>query len=233
MRLQNSLRRAALSLFVALALAGPAAARARVAAGQKDVKVSPARPQAAKGSSYGSLLERLKNGDRTVDFRKLRFAYTETEDYNPYGADRSKRRSMFMALNEKRFVRALEHAEAILSKNFVDLHAHYAAHAAHAGLGRAERAAFHRFVFDGLLKSITDSGDGKSIATAFVVISTDEEYALFNALGLRPVKQTLLEEKGHFYDQMTVIDPKQKDSAVNYYFQIDKPYNWLGQSIKK
>jgi len=70
------------------------------------------------------------------------------------------------------------------------------------------------------------------MATAFVVISTDEEYALFNYLGLRPTDQALIKDKGHSYDKMTALDPKTNQSVV-YYFNIDKPFNWLDKSLKK
>jgi len=68
--------------------------------------------------------------------------------------------------------------------------------------------------------------------TAFVVISTDEEYALFSALGLRVTAQALINEKGHNYDKMTAVDPKTNETLI-YYFNIDKPFNWLGNSLKQ
>ena len=43
----------------------------------------------------------------------------------------------------------------------------------------------------GLLESILESGDGYSFSTAFIVISSDEEYAVMDALGLKPIMQSL------------------------------------------
>jgi hypothetical protein len=98
-------------------------------------------------------------------------------------------------------------------------------------LGQADLAAYHKFVFEGLLNSIRNSGDGKTVDTAFIVISTDEEYALFNYLGLRPQSQSLIKEKDHNYDRMVALDPRTNETVV-YYFNIDKPFNWLGKSLK-
>ena len=79
--------------------------------------------------------------------------------------------------------------------------------------------------------SIMGSGDGKTEETAFVVIGTDEEYTLFNFLGLRAGNQELIQSKGHSYDRMTVTDPKTNQTSV-YFFNIDKPYNHLSKKFK-
>ena len=139
---------------------------------------------------------------------------------------------MFAAINAKDYEKALTNAEAILAKNYVDINGHFGCFAAHNHLGHAEKAAYHKFVFDGLLNSIKNSGDGKTKDTAMVVISTDEEYAFFNWLGLRVTAQALINEKGHSYDRMTVLDPKTNESVV-YYFNIDKPFSWLDKSLKQ
>jgi hypothetical protein len=182
--------------------------------------------------SFALLLERAKKSDATLDFKELRMAYTETTDYSPYGGDRETRQKMFAALNAKEFDSAVESAEKILAKNFVEINAHFVAYVAHRESGRTEKATFHKFMFDGLVKSITGSGDGKTAETAFVVITTDEEYTLFNILGLRPAGQALITQDGHSFDRMTATNPKTSETVV-YFFNIDKPFNWLGQSLKK
>jgi hypothetical protein len=183
-------------------------------------------------TSYAALLERAKKNDPTVDFKELRLAYTETPEYSPYGGDRDARQKMFASLRAKEYEPALEPAEKILAKNFVELNAHFVAYVANRELGRAEKATFHKFMFDGLMKSITGPGDGKTAETAFVVISTDEEYVVLNFLGLRPAGQSLINQNGHSYDRMAANDPKTNETVV-YFFNIDKPFNWLGHSLKK
>ena len=182
--------------------------------------------------SYAALLERARKSDATVDFKEMRMAFTETPDYSPYGGDRETRKQMFAALNAKQFDQAVESAGKILAKNFVETNAHFVSYVAHRELGHAEKSTFHKFMFDGLVKSITSSGDGKTTETAFVVISTDEEYTLFNVLGLRAVDQALVSQNGHSFDRMTASNPKTNETVV-YFFNIDKPFNWLSQSLKK
>jgi len=191
---------------------------------------SPAAQAPAK-PTYEALLARLKKNDQTVDFKELRLAYTETQEYGPYGRDAAARTKMFAALKADEFDKALEIAGATLAGNYMDIMGHFGCFVAHRELGHADLAAYHRFVFEGLLNSIKNSGDGKTMETAFVVISTDEEYALFNYLGLRPTDQALIKEKGHSYDKMTALDPNTNQTVV-YYFNIDKPFNWLAKSLK-
>lgn len=182
--------------------------------------------------TYESLLERVKKSDKSVDFQEVRMAYTETKSYSPYGGDRESRNAMFAAIEAKEYAKVLESATKILKSNYMDLNGHFGAFVANNHLGHAEQAGYHLFVFDGLLNSIQNSGDGKTTETAFVVISTDEEYVLLNYLGLRTTQQALINDKGHSYDLMTALDPKTNQS-VKYYFNIDKPFNHLGKSLTK
>ena len=181
--------------------------------------------------SYDVLLEKVKKQDAAVNFQELRLAYTETKQYNPYGGDREMRTAMFAALTGKQYDQALLSSEKILAANYLDINAQLSAYVANRELGHAEKADYHKNIARKLLKSISDSGDGKTIATAFVVISTDEEYAMFNYMGVRPTAQALIEEQTHHYDKMTVTDPKTEREVI-YYFNIDKPFNWLGNSLK-
>ena len=41
----------------------------------------------------------------------------------------------------------------------------------------------------------------------------------------------MINEKGHSYDKMKAVDPKTNETVV-YYFNIDKRFNWLENSLK-
>ncbi len=190
----------------------------------------PAQPAVSK-PSYEDLLAQVKKQDPAVDFKELRLTYTETKQYTPYGNNRDARNTMFAAIQAKDYDKALAQSELILSGNYVDLFGHFGAFAAHRELGHPEKSTHHKYVLDGLFKSIRESGDGKSTDTAIVVISTDEEYAFFSLMGLKLSSQALMHDKGHAYDQMTVLDPETNKQSV-LFFNIDKPFNWLGKSLK-
>lgn len=62
----------------------------------------------------------------------------------------------------------------------------------------------YRIIAEGLLKSIVASGDGKTIKTAYKVISIPEEYMTLWYLGFRPGDQSVTESGGLYYDMMKV-----------------------------
>ena len=74
-----------------------------------------------------------------------------------------------------------------------------------------------------ILRSILDSGDGKSPKTAYQVINTLEEYAVLDYLELEPTTQTLLTPPGESYD---LFAAKDKDGVVHsLYFDISLFYD--------
>ena len=178
----------------------------------------------AEKSKYDVLLEKVKQKDPSVNFTELRLAFYESPHYNPY-APMLTYRPLNAALAQKNYDEALKIADSVLAKNFVEINAHMTAQIAYQELGNTERAQFHKFMVDGLLNSIKSNVDGKSVDSAYEVISINEEYGLIRSLGLRPIRQGLVENKGRKFDAITVVDPQTGKESVNY-FNVDKPFNW-------
>lgn len=177
----------------------------------------------AKGK-LDQLIDKAKKLDRTLDFTELRIAFYESENYNPH-TPMMTYRPLYGALGQKNFTEAIKIAESVLEKNIVEVNAHMVAQVAYQETGNAERGQFHKFMADGLLNSIKSKGDGKSPATAFEVISINEEYGLLRSIGLKPIRQALVEEKGHLFDALTVVDPQTNQQHV-VYFNVDRPFKW-------
>lgn len=172
---------------------------------------------------YEKLLERVKNGDKTVDFRELRFEYMNSASHENGPDTDPQKKAMWAALNSKDFATAIKNADTVLASDYVDMDAHFAEYVAHRELNEPDLAEFHKFVFDGLLKSITDSGDGKTPETAMQVIEVHEEYVLLHSLGVGlPESQSLLRKNGHSYDEIKYEDPDSK-KEVTIYFNVDIP----------
>ena len=185
---------------------------------------SPAPSAAPAKSKLDELIEKAKKGDRTLDFTELRITFYESANYNPH-APMMTYRQLWGALVQKNYAEAIKIADSVLERNFVEINAHLVAQAAHQETGNSERAQFHKFMADGLLNSIKSKGDGKSTSTAFEVISINEEYGLVRSIGQRPIHQSLVQEKGHFFDALTVVDPQTNQQSV-IYFNVDRPFNW-------
>lgn len=182
--------------------------------------------------TYKSLLEKVMKSDPAADFTALRLAYFDNPPKDSEETDPDADQAMRAAFRDKKYDKAIEEAQKALKGNFVDIDAHLILVAAYKEKKDAEKEKFHSYVAKGLINSILNSGDGKSEETAYVVISTEEEYVILRVFGLMPGKQSLLNEKEHDYDLLEAIDPKTKQQ-VKLYFNIDRPYGALKKIFAK
>jgi hypothetical protein len=173
--------------------------------------------------TYEVLVAKLKNNDRSVDFKELRLAYADSPNIRE-GPDTDKqKKAMMVALNAHDFVAALKNADVVLASDYVDIESHFVEYIANRELKASDQADFHKFIFQGLLKSITDSKDGKTPETAFQVIEVHEEYVLLRSMGVGfPESQALLHKNGHAYDEIKFKDPA-SNQDVTIYFDVDIP----------
>lgn len=191
----------------------------------------PPAPVAAQ-DGYNVQLAQLKGGDVGIDFKSLRAAYAQSADYHPYGGDAGPRRAMIAAFKAGQCNEALAAADKVLDADYLDLDAHYISFSCQSKAGRADKAAFHKAVFLGLLNAILSSGDGKSQGTAYAVLSAPEEYTVVGYLGLRPSGQSLIHADGHSYDRLDVTDTK-SGAASGLYFNVDVPLGWLNRRLSQ
>ena len=189
-------------------------------AGQPAQSAAAAPPATEAAPSYGALVEKLRNGDRAIDFTRLRTAYTETPEYRAMmmGAYQQ----LWQPLGQGNFAEAIKTAEAVLERNYAEPNAHMVASLAYLRTGEASRAEFHRFVANGLLRSITSKGDGKTAATAYEVIDVSEEFALVRSLNLTPRSSgTSAPPGGPAIDSMHVVDPRTGTEST-IFFNVDR-----------
>lgn len=217
------IRKSLVSVFLFLMLTVSAGAQTQSTPSPSPSPTPTTKSSPAEKRKYESLLEKVKKGDRTVDFTELRLAFFESSNYNPYSPMLTYR-PLWGALAQNNYAEAIKIAQSVFEKNFIEVNANMVAHIAYRETGDTERAAFHRFMADGLLASIKSTKDGKTPETAYEVISVSEEYGLMRSLELRPFKQSLIQDKGHFFDALVVRDKTNQESTV--YFNVDKPFTW-------
>lgn len=182
--------------------------------------------QTASPSEYSILLASLKAGKTDIDYGRLRLSYRDSPEYKQAKDTTDAEKAMAEALNAKDYPTALTQAETVLASNYVNIDAHFVAYVANREMGATDRTEFHHTVFRGLIDSIRSSGDGKSPATAWVVISVHEEYVVLRALGFKPSGQSLMNQNGHSYD---VMKAKSGDGTEQtFYFNVDIPFKHYG-----
>jgi hypothetical protein len=183
------------------------------------------------GLTYPALLQRLKAGDRTIDFTALRKGYAASPDYRPYETNYRLREQLDAAVKAQRYLEALGLADRLLETKFLDLQAHLLCMSIARRTQDEGRFAFHRFVLRGVIDSVRQTGDGLSFQTAYAVTTMDEEYAVLQFLGVEVENTAVVAQGGHEYDRVDGTNMK-TGSPVALYFQVDQPLAWMKRQMQ-
>ena len=164
---------------------------------------------------------------------KMRMDYAASPEYNPYASGlREIRSASAKYLESGDFEMALRETEKGLAIDHLNIDLLMTAAAAARHKGDIRKADELRQRWMSLVDSIVDRkrGDGKSFATAFQVISVDEEYAVLAVSKLGCTKQLLIENNGSEFDILTVKG-KNSEEEFDLYFNIDIPKGWLNRHL--
>jgi hypothetical protein len=185
-------------------------------------------PRAAR--DYKKALKQIKSGDIKIDFKALRLDCA-VSGYS-CEADAERKKKINALQNEKKFDEALKETDKALEKAFVDMDLHYFSYIANTELKNWDEATFHKAVFDGLLNSIRERNHGRSKKDAFVIINIREESVFLKFSRMLVLQQRLLNEDGHYYDEITCIDMDTQDD-ITIYFNLDIPLRGILNSFKE
>jgi hypothetical protein len=173
--------------------------------------------------TYHALVQRVNSGDLTIDFRALRLACIKASDCEPRGTKKDLG-ALNLATDNHVLGAAVEVAERMVQKGFVNIEAHMALATVYAQMNEPARAKFHMDVLTALMRSIFLSGDGKTKETAFEVICDREEYIMMAALGLPSLGTYVSGESfadgPHRYDKRQVADTK-TSKYIDVFFNTD------------
>jgi hypothetical protein len=175
---------------------------------------APMDDQATAKAKYDLFRTRVVSGDLEVDWQAFRMAAL-TGGVNG-GFDWQKQRNeVFQELDAQKNDEALAGARRIIDHNMTNPEGHLLAMAALQRLGKDEYSKNERAIVTAILKSITDTGDGKSPATAWVTVDPSEEYFVISTIfGAEPKAQALVQQNGHAYDRMTITDQDNKEQVL-------------------
>jgi hypothetical protein len=173
-------------------------------------------------SEYAALLARVKEGDLSINFQRLRFSYMESPERRVAKDVSQERAEMARAVHARDFARALELSSVVLAAAFVDIDGQLTACVANGELQQAWWSDYHKNVFGRLLDSILNWGDGQGAATAYKVISIQEVYAVLRVLGVTPVRHSHHRSNDHCYDVISVKDARTGED-MQVFFNVDIP----------
>jgi hypothetical protein len=172
------------------------------------------------GDEYSKLVARAAAQDRSVDFRALRFAWLKSAARKRHKtSEMDMRNAVTTALDAGDFQAARAASVKLLSEMYSSPFGHAFLRGACTRLHDDACAAQEKFVTLGMVKSIMDSGDGKTCSTGWQVASVSEEYfILFAVLGGKPGRQSLVDGPPPC-DVLDITDENGKPQTVN--FRID------------
>lgn len=160
-----------------------------------------------------------------------RMAYAASAEYNPYDTKISDiRRAAVEFQNEKKFPEAIAEAQKGLARSKYNIDLLIILATCYRTLGDVVNADKSRELWMSLMDSVLRSGDGHDYATAFKVISVDEEYSLLRVLQLEVTNQSLESHDGSQFDVMSVKSAKSGQEYV-LYFNVDLPKKWLERQL--
>jgi hypothetical protein len=159
------------------------------------------------------------------DFTRLRLDYARTPGAILSWVVSDERKALLdtYPIDKKKFVEA---GAKWLGKCPVDAKVQLMMGAAMSELGRAREAVGYRYQFYGLMRSIVGDSDGLTRATAFKVISVDEEYSVCNFLGAE-VKGQRLE------GSVDVLAVEVKGEKKELFFDASIPLKAANDSLAK
>jgi hypothetical protein len=180
-------------------------------------------PTEQANTTYRQLVERAKAGDLSVDFRALRMACARSNICDKR-ATPEELAAMVQAEGEKRQSDVVEICERVIGRGFVNMEAHISCLGAYTALNRMDKAKFHRDIVTALFQSFFITADGKTVETAYEVISVKEIYAVLVGKKLpqfgEGVSSAGYAAHGHNYTRYEVKDPKTQEKVV-IFFNVD------------
>ncbi|WP_295801285.1 DUF4919 domain-containing protein [uncultured Microbulbifer sp.] len=169
-------------------------------------------------SEYRRLLVEAQQLSFTLDFNRLREAFVKSSEYNPYGGVKLKwLPEAYKSVEEGDFDACLQNVGKVLEYNYMSLEAHMIGVVCSGQKGAFEQEDRHRYMVEGLMNSIENSGDGRSQESAFTTISTSELRGFVRLKGLQVLDQSIVYDKQGIYDKMQVRDPESGDEYALYF----------------
>ena len=179
-------------------------------------------------SDYAHLTKRATEGDKSVDFSTLRAAYPYTDQWDPFGNKTAALLDQAAAAAKgKDCATALVKLEEVLKLDFTIDTAHALRSDCLAATGNVGESKIESEIADGLIRSLMNSGNGNSEATAYVIVTQREEMdVLANRQLLLKVRQTEVRgEDGRFYDEVQATSSRSSERLETVYFDISSYVN--------
>lgn len=173
--------------------------------------------------NYSKTVKMLENGKTDIDYKLFRESFIESEQFKIASEKRSEfnklEKEMYRQMSKSAYDSIITTTRKMLSIDYTSMIAHKILRQTYKLVGDTINAKKYKTIQFGLLKSIVNTGDGKSCQSGWSVIQISEEYFILNMLGVELDNQSIA---GGICDRMEVVD-KNREKKV-YYFEISNVF---------
>jgi hypothetical protein len=174
---------------------------------------------------YSAYVKQLESGQTAINFRDFRESFIESQQFKIAAGKRkvfdSLKAVMYTLMENEKYPEIIDVTKKMLSIDYTNMLAHKILRQTYMFVGDTVNAAKYRKIQFGLLKSIVDSGDGRTCATAWSVIQISEEYFILDMVGATLLKQSTDYSAGPC-DEMEV--KTEEGEKKTYYFETSKVF---------
>jgi hypothetical protein len=184
---------------------------------------------------YAELRKKILKSDTVLtkeDYHYLYYGFVFQVNYVPSGVSNQKKK--FIELyQDKKYEKALKVGQSEVKRNPVDLDLLLKMSISCLEIGDDSLKHKYAKLYYSILDVIYNSGDGKGLGTAYVVISVNHEYQILNDLGLKAKSQQLITDcdllNFRKRDQEKV---KGRKKLKRLFFNVRMPLLSLSKSFK-
>jgi hypothetical protein len=173
---------------------------------------------------YCKYISQLEKGETNIDYQDFRFSFLESKQFviakQKLVELNNLENQLYEEMDKENYPEIIRITRQMLSIDYTSLIAHKILRQTYEIIGEREDAAKYKTIQFGLLKSITEKGDGKNCATGWPVIQISEEYFILQMLGAELIEQSINNTNG-ICDKMVV---KINGEERTYYFEITKVF---------
>ena len=176
---------------------------------------------------YSTLEKSMNNGEVLSLDKYFQFYITQRTrtSFSPYYQSSNPKIDEYF--DNENFNGLSEFTELVLKMNPLNLEDIYKVAVANYLVRKMDNFRRLYAIYFGIIESITSTGTGEDYDSAYVVISTSDEYAVLNYSGLQATGQVLQHYEGHTYDVLSTINEYGEKQEV--YFNIDIPFSTLNK----
>jgi TonB family protein len=176
----------------------------------------------ANGQTPDQAAEREARAQSTA---KARFDHAASKDYSPDNAEIAEiRNKAEILLKTSKLDEAIAETDRGLEKDMFSIQLYALKTSALRSKGNLKEADVARNQLMAVIDSILLGGDGGDFATAYKVISAEEEFAVLRIKDLQKLDQSSAKQDGVEFDVFKVKDQKGAESTL--YFNVDILRKW-------